>query len=766
MEEFYNESLQQGEGLDLIRYVKAAIRRWWIVVLITAAVALPWMWYLKQQPPIFEAEVWVSFDDVVEAVPANILQNREMKLRTRTFAEEVTAQLGLTLEIIQEEGLDHLKRQNLFVSFSTTNAPVSDVYEFRFYPPDYCALYAGSRLLDSLRVERCTEDTVEYNGLIFTLMPDIVDQRPFVRFRIKDFQGTTASLQSRVGVRFNDTGSLMRIWLQDPDPILVSETVNMLADIFVKKSLEMGRERRSLRSKDFRGRLSVIERDLTRTDKELRDFRRTHIMGLDDETQQTINRIAAFEGNIERMQMHIEDINNLLLKLDPSSANFESGASIAYVYRQLARLPVFVDNMEMTIKREELVDQDTRKNDLSENLPELNPEVVETNDRIQSLEAEIADLAREETRELANRITEQHTELEELEQTLEYLPEAELRYAELQRRRKINEDLYNYLSMRYNEARIAEEVDSENVSIFDPALPPDTPITAGKRQKALLGMMMGFCLGLGVVFVLEMADKSIKTHEDVKRYLKLSMIGVIPTVKFDDYELKDSEKAKSISSQIVTHDYSPTPVGEAYRALRTNLLFSRHFGEIRTLVIGSASPGEGKSFTAANLAITLAQQKSNTLIIDADLRRGVLHNSFNCPKKPGLTNYLTGVAPLERVLNETYIPNLNLITCGSLIPNPSELLGSVKMRKFIEGITKRFEFVIFDTPPLMAATDAVILGTLVDGIAVVIRARKTNRDDVLKRLEIFQNVRANVLGVILNCAGMEVAHEGYSYYRY
>jgi len=141
-------------------------------------------------------------------------------------------------------------------------------------------------------------------------------------------------------------------------------------------------------------------------------------------------------------------------------------------------------------------------------------------------------------------------------------------------------------------------------------------------------------------------------------------------------------------------------------------------------------------------------------------------NRFNCPKKPGLTNYLTGVEPLERVVNETYVPNLSLITCGSLIPNPSELLGSNRMRRFVDGISKRFNFIIFDTPPLNAATDAVVLGTLVDGVAVLIRVGKTNRENIRTKLELFQNVQSKVVGVILNCAGVEVAHEGYSYYAY
>jgi capsular exopolysaccharide synthesis family protein len=357
-------------------------------------------------------------------------------------------------------------------------------------------------------------------------------------------------------------------------------------------------------------------------------------------------------------------------------------------------------------------------------------------------------------------------EINRLKKRLENLPEEQLRFYNLDRKRKTNEEIYTDNFKKYNEARLTEVSVSENVTILDPAVPPEKPVSGSKKKKVILGLIAGFCFGIGFVVVQEMADKRIKTQKDVRRYINLPLLGIIPKVKFDDYELQDSEKAKSISSQIVTHDYSPTPVGEAYRALRTSLLFSKSIGPIRSLAIGSVSPGEGKSFTATNLAITLAQQKSKTLLIDADLRRGVLHNTFNCSKKPGLTNYLTGVVPLESVLNETYIPNLTLITCGALIPNPSELLGSVRMKRFIEGITKRFDFVLFDTPPLMAATDAVILGTLVDGIAVLVRSGMTNREDVKRKMELFQNVRANVVGTVLNCAGVEIAHEGYSYYRY
>jgi tyrosine-protein kinase Etk/Wzc len=375
-------------------------------------------------------------------------------------------------------------------------------------------------------------------------------------------------------------------------------------------------------------------------------------------------------------------------------------------------------------------------------------------------------MAKEKIKELDRDIADNRKSMEENQAKLSSLPEESLRLVKLSRQRHVNEEIHDMLSKRYMEAQLSEAVASEYISIIDPAVTPRAPITGDKKKKALMGMVFAMVLGMSAALLWEVADKSIKTREDVRRYLRLPILGIIPKVKFDDYELQDSEKAKSISSQIVTHDYSPTPVGEAYRSLRTSILFSKSIGPIHSLVIGSVSPGEGKSFTAANLAITLAQQKSKSLLIDADLRRGVLHNSFNCLKKPGLTNYLTGVVPLESVLNETYIPNLSLITCGSMIPNPSELLGSLRMQKFIEGITKRFDFVIFDTPPLLAASDAIILSTLVDGTAIVVRAGKTRREDVQRKLELFYNVKSRVVGVILNGVGVEVAHEGYTYYSY
>jgi len=767
MEEFFEEHVTEDENIDIMQYVKAVIRRWWLVCILTLAMGIPWMLYIKKQPLLYEADAWITFDNATGRVPENLIQSRIMKLRSRTFAETVTADLGLTLHLNQEKDQPNLDRQNVFTHFSTTKIPTTGNYLLRFYPSGYSALYHETERLDSLRVEILAEDTVTYNGLHFVLNEEISKQRSHVSFFINDFQGTVGSLIARENIIPNDAGDILRISLVDTDPYLAAKTVNMLTGIFIEKSLQMRDEERQFRTKYLNEQLALIREELSQYDQQLKSFRTNHLMGLDAETRDAVDEQNELETQIRRFTFFKEEVELLLGKLNPADtlAFDQSVISHVYIYRQIAELPIFEQDADMAVTRRQLADLDNTNQRLA-NFPPTNPERIEVSERIQLLEDKIFQLSQQKIVQLMDEIVRMNILMDSLQVVLQGLPDEELRFIRLDRQRNANEEIYTMLQRQYIMADIDEAVAPEKVSILDDALPPIVPITGNGRLKKLLGLILGFFLGVGCALLWEVADRSIKTRHDVKRYLKLPILGSIPRVKFDDYELQDSEKAKSISSQIVTHDYSPTPVGEAYRSLRTSLLYSKNLGPMRTLIISSVSPGEGKSFTAANLAITLAQQKSKTLLIDTDLRRGVLHNSFNCPKKPGLTNYLTGVEPLERVVNETYVPNLSLITCGSLIPNPSELLGSNRMRRFVDGISKRFNFIIFDTPPLNAATDAVVLGTLVDGVAVLIRVGKTNRENIRTKLELFQNVQSKVVGVILNCAGVEVAHEGYSYYAY
>ncbi|MBN1779938.1 polysaccharide biosynthesis tyrosine autokinase [bacterium] len=766
MDDFFEETIDVGESIDFMRYIRGLVKRWWLVGGLFIAGFTIGFFQVKKQKPMYEGEAWISFENIQGAIPANQIQNRIAKLRTRSFSEEATAKLGLTLQITNEPGQPGLLREDVFSYFSTNNNPASGDYQLRFIESGSCQIYYNSERIEARTVQSCIEDTISFNGISFKLNPDIVPERRKIDFKINDFQGTVRSLIARTKVRPTPDGSLMRLTLQDGNARIAAKTVNLLAELFVTKSEDLRREATRFNREFLEEQLELVKTDLDRSDAQLRSFRGSFIQGLDQETEAVVTRLSTLQTRIAGIDFHINEMTSLLSKLDPSNDGFDENIPLAFVYREIGAHQVFENDPDMKIARDGLRTLNAERDGLiGKGLPERNPDVMEISEKIFLTEENIRQMAIKKINELKATRIELNSQMDQQQNRLARLPDEELRYIRINRDRRAFESLYENLYNRLKGAEITEAIPMERVSIMDPAVPSFVPVNA-KSQMLMIWTLGGLVLGIGLALILEMADKSVRSSDDVSSHLRLKILGTIPKVKFDSYELQDSEKAKSISSQIVTHDYSPTPVGEAYRALRTSLLFSKSIGSIKTLVISSAAPGEGKSFTAANLTITMAQQKSKTLLVDADLRRGVLHNTFNCQKKPGLTNYLTGVASLEDVFQETYIPNLSLISCGSMIPNPSELLGSERMQKFVAGISNRFDMVVFDTPPLLAASDAVILGTLVDGVAMVVRSGHTHRDTIKRKLELFQNVQARVLGAILNCAGVEVAHEGYSYYSY
>jgi len=768
MEDIFDEQSNGDESFDFKKYTDAIKRRWWLIVAIFILVTVPWIIYLKRQPPVFESKVWIAFEMVSGQESDNLVQSRIIRLKSRSFAEKVTADLGLTLELIKDPDEWSLSRFDFFDSFSTNRNPQMGNYRLTYYPTGYCALYHESLRMDSLRFKQMVDTTVVYSGMTFSLKPDAFKNRDNIYFKINNFRTTVSSLQAREVVNFNRKGDVMSIALKAKNPIIASETVNKLAEIFISYSEEMSRDKVQERLNYLKTKLNIAKEDLSDVEARMKAFNYNHPMGLSDETMTAMRALKALELDSTEINLQKNALVQFIGKFELTGSGRMKAVELGhYIYRQIASMTVFDNDPEMKMARLQLHDYDTKKKELQrERLSDSHQDVIELSENISRVEMNVVDLAKRKLKDLDQVLSGHRKQMNKKQQVLSSLPAEQVRLMSLERQQASKQLIYNTILSQVDEAGLAVAVDAGDANIIDKAVPIPFPVSGNKRNKAAAGCAAGLALGFMVVLGMEMVDKRIKTRNDIKRYLKLPMLGVIPKVKFDDYELQDSEKAKSISSQIVTHDYSPTPVGEAYRSLRTSLLFNKSIGKIQTIAIGSAAPGEGKSFTAANLGITLAQQKSNTLLVDADLRRGVLHNSFNVSKKPGLTNFLTGVVPLEAILHETYIPNLTLITCGSLLPNPSELLGSDRMTRFIEGVKQRFDFIIFDTPPLMAASDAVILSTLVDGVVVLVRSGMTNRNQIAQKLELFNNLQTNVLGALLNCAGAEVAHDGYSYYRY
>jgi tyrosine-protein kinase Etk/Wzc len=354
---------------------------------------------------------------------------------------------------------------------------------------------------------------------------------------------------------------------------------------------------------------------------------------------------------------------------------------------------------------------------------------------------------------------------------LEGLPVKVLELARLERRRMVDEQTYIMMTKKLEETKIQEAGQRKDVRIVDEAIEPIAPTKPKKKLNLALGVVLGLGLGIGITFLREYFDNTIKTHEELEN-LGYNILANIPKIEMSKVEQKLENRlsklgpieGKRIEARLITHLDPKSPVSEAYRTLRTNLQFSKIDRSVRTMLITSSGPKEGKSTTSANLAIAIAQSGKKVVLIDGDLRRPVVHSIFGLEKDDGLTNYLMNDISFAKMIKKSIMENLSIIPSGILPPNPSELLSSSRMEELIERLKESFDIILFDTPPIIAVTDAAILSTKVDGTILVVSAGQTNFDAVVRAKSLLDNVNAYILGALLN--GVEVGGMYGTYYYY
>jgi polysaccharide biosynthesis transport protein len=285
---------------------------------------------------------------------------------------------------------------------------------------------------------------------------------------------------------------------------------------------------------------------------------------------------------------------------------------------------------------------------------------------------------------------------------------------------------------------------------------PFAPIGPNRPMQIALAAAIGLVLALVAAVLLEYLDDTLKSPEDASKVAGLTTLGVITRIA-----------GNSPAERLITVRHPKSPISEAYRAMRTNLQYSSLDEPLRTLVITSANPKEGKSTTLANLGIVMAQAGKSVVLVDSDLRRPMLHRIFQVQNKKGLTDLLLEDSPcLDGQLQETGIENLRLLTSGPLPPNPSELLGSKKMHGLLDQLSSQADVVLFDTPPALAVTDAAVLSSQTDGVLIVTDAGRTRRGAARQTVENLRQVGANLMGVAMNRLSPRNLGRGYYYYYY
>ncbi len=388
------------------------------------------------------------------------------------------------------------------------------------------------------------------------------------------------------------------------------------------------------------------------------------------------------------------------------------------------------------------------------------------NPQVQTLEAEITDAhaalteaARTALEALHRRDSALGDNIVELRDQLSGYADAGNEIARIEISASTLQETARWLRSQHQLVQIQEASLGPYVSVLDGASRPER-IGTSLWQKVLLGVFVGLLIGVGGAFFLEYLDQTIKTSADVERVLHTPVLGQIP------YELALAGGRRG-SNRIVTTTELPhdDPATEAFRALRTNITFVGAERPLQLIVVSSPGPGEGKTTTAANLALTLANAGSRTVLIDGDLRRPTQHRAFRIVQEPGLTDVLVGDAKLGEVIRPDLADNLDVVPAGKIPPNPSELLGSDAMRRALDDLRKDYEYIIMDSPPLLPVTDAVIAAASSDATVVVLRSGETEEVAALRAFEQLDRVKARVAGVVLNGLTPRFDHH-YAYYTY
>ena len=354
-----------------------------------------------------------------------------------------------------------------------------------------------------------------------------------------------------------------------------------------------------------------------------------------------------------------------------------------------------------------------------------------------------------------------------------------MKMARLSRAKTVAENLFNFLLEKGEEAKIKSATGTGGIRIIDPAIFPTKPIPKKTTRNAAMGLILGLILGFGIALIKELMDNTIRSEEDITQVLELPIMGMVPEIiqsnenkfpnnpnennTFNQMQANSSGLSSDREMKLISNMKLRDPVTETYRSMRTNLEFSWIDEPIRTMLVTSPTPGDGKSITLANLAISFAEIGRKTLIVDTDLRKPVQHKIFTTEKKPGLTDYLVGDVTLEQIVYDVGIGNLKFIPVGKNPPNPAEIIASKKFQEFIDSQKEKYDMILFDTPPIISVTDPILLSRKVDGVLLVLKFAKTDRQVAVSAVEALKKSRAKILGTVLNSTQF---HRGYGYYRY
>jgi succinoglycan biosynthesis transport protein ExoP len=565
--------------------------------------------------------------------------------------------------------------------------------------------------------------------------------------------------------------NLLNVKFESTDPSLAAHVVNAHLNNFIEQNFQSRFEAANQASTWLAGQLNEMKIKVEQAeDARIAYERENQIWTIDEKNDISSQKLA--------------DLNKLLTDAQTDRINKEA----VYQLVQAGNYEAIPAVRESNVIQDILKQQSTLSAQYTDAVTQYGPKFP----KVVRLQAQLKDLDQLITREKVNIGNQLEAEyhgsrqrelllkdaLDQQKAQSNQMAEKLVQYSILKHDADVNKQLYDGMLQKLKEAGITAGLRSSNIRIVDPALIPTGPSRPNRSRNIILSILVGLIGGIGLALLREYMDNTVKTPDDIETLARLPSLAVVPALSNSNGK-RNGRFLKLLKSpaiagnegraELISHNMPQSQMSEAFRALRTSLLLSQADHPPQVILMTSALPREGKTTAAVNLAVTLAQLGDKTLLVDADLRKPGINRALSLVdgKHAGLSSYLAGVSSLDLItVPHPAITNLAAIPTGPIPPNPADLLSSRKLTELIAELRTRYKFVVIDSPPIMAATDAVILSVLVDGVLLVVRSGETPKEAFTRTRDLLAGVKCHMLGVVLNAVDASSPDYYYSYRYY
>ena len=545
---------------------------------------------------------------------------------------------------------------------------------------------------------------------------------------------------------------LVDVKYASPYPELAAAVANTTTAMYIEQSLDF-KYTSSREASDWLGqRLGEQRKQVESTEAALQRYREQNdALSLEERQNIVVQKLADLNGAVTRAKT--ERIQK--------EAAYGQIKTIQSDRTALDTVPAILANQFVQQQKSELAELQRQQAQLSDKLGDKHPDMVKNRHAIQTAEAkiqgEIAKVVESMKHDYQTALTQEQSLMHALDQQKAdalALNRKGIGYGALQRDAASNRQIFEALMQRTKETGISGALKTSNIRVVDNAETPRVPASPNKLANMMLAFIGGSVLAVALVFFFEYADNRIKSPNEIKAHLGLPFLGMIPS-------LTDQVEGTPLLDNGVNAGFA-----EAFRMVRTNLVFSTVDNGTQSICITSSGPGEGKTLVGSNLAVALGQTGQRVLLIDADMRRPRVHEVFEMAQEPGLSNLLVGDTKTAEAVKQTRSKGLWVLPAGRIPPNPAELLGSTRFKDFVTTVGQHFDWVVIDSPPVMAVADAAVIANIASGVVFVVGAEMTSRTVARTAVEQLANARGRVIGAVLNRVDLDNNAYYYSqYYR-